>query len=180
MEQTRRSAICELRRAGHTPLKIIKLLKYPRQTVYDVCKRLDEMGKEQRSAHNSRRDRILKPTFLAGLKRSIKANPAVPMTELEKKRSVSVMTIKRGINKLGFNSYARGKKHLLTEKMKEIHFNWCKLILNLLKSNPSKIKFFSDEKIFTVDRASNRRNGCLIASSSKEVFPVMSTKILQK
>ena len=106
MEQTRISAICELRRAGHTPLKIIKLLKYPRQTVYDVCKRFDEMGKEQRSAHNSRRDRILKPTFLAGLKRSIKANPAVPMAELAKKRSVSVMTIKRGINKLDFNSYA--------------------------------------------------------------------------
>ena len=85
MEQTRRSAICELRRAGNTPLKIIKFL-IPRQTVYDVCKRFDEMGKEQRSAHNSRRDRILKPTFLAGLKRSIKANPAVPMTELAKKR----------------------------------------------------------------------------------------------
>ena len=81
--------------ARGTPLKIIKLLKYPRQTVYDVCKRFDEIGKEQRSAHNSRRDRILKPTFLAGLKRSIKANPAVPMTELEKKRSISVMTIKR-------------------------------------------------------------------------------------
>ena len=132
MEQTRRSAICELRHAGHTPLKIIKLLKYPRQTVYDVCKRFDEMGKEQRSAHNSRRNRILKPTFLAGLKRSIKANP---MTELAKKRLVSVMTIKRGINKLGFNSCARGKKYLLTEKMKEICFNRCKLILNLLKSN---------------------------------------------
>ena len=100
------------------------------------------MGKEQRSAHDSRRDRILKPTFLAGLKRSIKANLAVPMTELMKKRSVNVMTIKRGINKLGFNSYARGKKHLLTEKMKEICFNRCKLILNLLKSNPSKIKFY--------------------------------------
>ena len=57
------------------------------------------------------------------------------------------MTIKRGINKLGFNSYARGKKHLLTEKMKEIRFHWCKLILNLLKSNSSKIKFFSYEKI---------------------------------
>ena len=126
-------------RGAHT-IKNIKLLKYPRQTVYDVCKRFDEMGKEQRSAHNSRRDRILKPTFLAGFKRSINANPAVPMIELAKKRSVSVMTIKRGINKLGFNSYARGKKHRkLTEKMKEICFNRCKLISNLLKSNPSKI-----------------------------------------
>ena len=52
------------------------------------------------------------------------------------------MTIKRGINKLGFNSYAREKKQLLTEKMKEIRFNWCKLILNLLKFNPLKIKFY--------------------------------------
>ena len=80
------------------------------------------------------------------------------------------MTIKSGINKLGFNSYARERKHLLTEKMKEICFNRCKLILNLLKSNPWKIKFFSDEKIFTVDRASNRRNDRWIASSSKRYF----------
>ena len=113
MEQTRRSAICKLHHVGHISLKIIKLLKYLRKTVNDICKRFDEMGKEQRSAHNSRRDRILKRIFLAGLKRSIKANPVVPMTELAKKRSVSVMTIKRGINKLGFNSYVRGKKHFL-------------------------------------------------------------------
>ena len=87
MEQTKRSAICELRRAGHSPAYICKSLKYPRQTVYDVCRRFDETGQDQKAAHKARSDNILKPCFLAGLKRSVKKNPTVVLSTLAKKRA---------------------------------------------------------------------------------------------
>jgi hypothetical protein len=176
MEQVKRSAICELRRAGHSPAFIAKSLQYPRQTVYDVCKRFDESGQDQRAAHKPRSDKIRKPRFLAGLKRSVKANPTVSFSTLAKKRAVSITTIHRGIKELGLTSYAQGKRHLLTNRMKEVRLERCRKVLNWLKSNGSAIKFFSDEKIFTVDRAFNRRNDRWIASSSTDVHPTMTTK----
>ena len=162
---------------GAGPANISKLLKYPRQTVYDGCRRVDESGQDQRATHKARSDRILKPRFLAGLKRSVKANPAVPFSTLARKRAVSVMTIQRGMKKLGLTSYAQGKRHLLTDRMKEVRLNRCRKLLNWMKSNGSVMKFFSDEKIFTVDRAFNRRNDRWIASSINEVHPTMTTKM---
>ena len=38
MEQAKRNAIAELCRADCSPADIAKVLKYPRTTVYDVCK----------------------------------------------------------------------------------------------------------------------------------------------
>ncbi|QQP57147.1 Transposable element tcb1 transposase [Caligus rogercresseyi] len=42
----------------------------------------------KRKKHKPRSDRICTPTFVAGLKRSIKANPGTPMSILARKRGV--------------------------------------------------------------------------------------------
>ena len=97
MEQSKRSAISELRRASHSPAHIAKSLHYPRQTVYDVCKRFDSSGHNQRSPHKPRSDKILTSRFLAGLKRSIKANPITSFSTLAKKRAVSETIIQKSI-----------------------------------------------------------------------------------
>ncbi|QQP55474.1 Transposable element tcb1 transposase, partial [Caligus rogercresseyi] len=76
MEQTRRNTVIELVCAGYRPAAIIKLLKYPWRTFYDITKKWEESGI----------DRICTPTFVAGLKRSIKANPRTPMSILARKR----------------------------------------------------------------------------------------------
>ena len=82
MEHCKRSAICELRRAGHIPDYIARSLQYPRHTVYDVCKHFDSSGHDQRLPQKPRNDKILTSRFLAGLKRSIKANPTTSFSTL--------------------------------------------------------------------------------------------------
>ncbi|QQP49033.1 Uncharacterized protein FKW44_009545, partial [Caligus rogercresseyi] len=53
----------------------------------------------------------------------------------------------------------------------------CKKVLNSLKSGTSPpLKFFSDEKIFTVDRSSNRQNDRWLAKTKKEVPKSFRTK----
>ena len=93
MEQAKRNAIAELRRAGRSPADIAKVLKYPRTTVYDVCKRYDRSGDVSSAPHKPRRDRKLTLRFLNGLKMSVKANPTTSMTILAKKRGVSRISI---------------------------------------------------------------------------------------
>jgi hypothetical protein len=60
--------------------------------------------------------------------------------------------------------------------MKEVRLERCKKVLSWLKSNGSVIRFFSDEKIFTVDRTINKRNDRWIASSTSVVCSTMTTK----
>ncbi|QQP55037.1 Transposable element tcb2 transposase [Caligus rogercresseyi] len=86
MEQTQRDTVIELLCGGHRPAAIIKLLKYPRRTVYDITKKWEESGMSKRKEHKPRSDRICTSSFVAGLKKSIKANPGTPMSILAKKR----------------------------------------------------------------------------------------------
>ena len=180
MEQAKRNAIAELQRAGHTPAYIAKVLKYPRMTVYDVCNKYDRSCDVSRAPHKPRRDRKLTPRFLNGLKRSIKANPTIPMTILAQKRGFNRRTIERGLVKLKLTSYVQGKRHLLTGRMKGIRLHRCKRLISWMKDNGGVMKFFSDEKNFTVDCAFNRRNDRWIASSSSEVQRKMTTKLPAK
>lgn len=87
------------------------------------------------------------------------------------------MTIHRGLKQLGLTSYAQGKRHLLTDRMEEIHFNRSRKLFNWMKTNSSVIKFFADEKIFTVEKAFNRLYDRWIAASSSEVHHTMTTKM---
>ena len=50
-----------------------------------VLMRLD-IGQDQRAVNKARSDNILKPRFLAGVKKSVKANPTVALSTLAKKR----------------------------------------------------------------------------------------------
>ncbi|QQP54211.1 Uncharacterized protein FKW44_006970 [Caligus rogercresseyi] len=107
MEQVRRDAICEARRAERTPQEIIEFFHYPKSTVY----------KDRRADHSSRADKIWTPRFLAGLKRSIDAHPDTPISKLAKDRNVHRSTIEKAIKiDLRYRSRARATKHLLTEQ----------------------------------------------------------------
>ena len=144
--------------------------------MYDVCKIYDGSGNVSRAPHKPMTDRKLTPRFLNGLKRSIKANPTIPMTILAQKRGFNRRTIERGLVKLKLTSYIQGKRHLLTGRMKGIRLHRCKRPISWMNGNGGVMKFFSDEKNFTVNCAFNRRNDRWIASSSSEVQRKMTTK----
>ncbi|QQP49084.1 Uncharacterized protein FKW44_009612, partial [Caligus rogercresseyi] len=56
------------------------------RTVCDITKKWEESGMSKRKEYKPRYDRICTPTFVAGLKRSIKANLGTPMFILARKR----------------------------------------------------------------------------------------------
>ncbi|QQP53260.1 Transposable element tcb1 transposase [Caligus rogercresseyi] len=88
MEQTRRDTVIELLCAGHHPAAIIKLLKYPRRTVYDITKKWEESGMSKKKEHKPRSDRICTPTF---------ANPGTPMPILTRKPGVHLSSSPDGL-----------------------------------------------------------------------------------
>ncbi|QQP50606.1 Uncharacterized protein FKW44_011655, partial [Caligus rogercresseyi] len=142
--------VIELLCAGQRPSAIIKLLKYPR-TVYDMTKKWEKSGMSKRKEHKPRTDQICTPTFVAGLKRSIKANLWTPMSILAKKRWVHLSIVSRVIKKdLGYKNYALKIRHLLTDTQKARRVaNGKKLLVSLKTKCASHLRFFSIEKVFT-------------------------------
>ncbi|QQP41915.1 Transposable element tcb2 transposase [Caligus rogercresseyi] len=177
MEQVRRDAICEARRAGRTPQKIIEFFHYPKSTVYKVVKAFDNEGKDRRADHSSRADKIRTPRFWAGLNKSIDAHPNTPISKLAKDRNVHRSTIEKAIKvDLRYRSRARATKHLLTEQNIADRVSKGKILINQMKSKSGFLRFFSDEKIFTIDASHNRRNDRWICLDADEVKPFMKTK----
>ena len=87
---------------------IIKITKYCRGTVYNVVKRLKTVQDIGHTPCGPHRDKKQTPTFLAGLKRSIEANPALSVMVHTSRRSVSRRTNARAIkNDLNMSSYIR-------------------------------------------------------------------------
>ena len=126
MEQAKRNALAELRRAGRSPADIAKVLKYPRTTVYNACKKYERFGDVSRAPNKPRRDRKLTSRFFNGLKRSVKVIPTMSMTILAKKKGVSRTSIGRALAKLKLTSYVQGKRYLLTDRMRGIRLQRCK------------------------------------------------------
>ena len=177
MEQARRTTITELRRAGHSAATIVRLTKYPRRTVYDVVAAYDKDGKTYRAEHNTRSDKKRTPRFVAGLKRTIDAKPTTPISKLAKDRQVDPSTIRRAIKEdLGYRSRVRAVKHLLTTQHKADRVTKG-MKINAMKTKGGYLRFFSDEKIFTIDKFTNRRNDRWICLDPDEVHPVMKTKM---
>lgn len=156
-EQAKRHTIIEMHRAGHSPPVIHKIMKYPKSTILSVIKRYKNNGQTTRKRgkdRKTRKDNILTPKFLAKLKRSIDSDPSVNQSVHAKKMKVCEKSITNAVRKLGMKSRAMTLKHLITGKQREQRLIKSKRILNSLKNEgrpggAKKLKFVSDEKIFT-------------------------------
>ena len=84
-EFNRRNVIAELYSAGKCARKIIKATGHAKSTVYRIVSCLKAGKGVERKPHDSRSDIKRTPRFLAGLKRSIKANLSQSMASLAKK-----------------------------------------------------------------------------------------------
>ena len=84
-EQKKQTAICELRRAGNSYPEIIWNTDYPKSTVYQIVAKFDAEGTADRRPHNPRNNRKRTKAFLAGMKRSLKADSTPSMAKLAKK-----------------------------------------------------------------------------------------------
>eukprot|EP00095_Tigriopus_kingsejongensis_P010904 maker-scaffold348_size200312-snap-gene-0.28 protein:Tk10904 transcript:maker-scaffold348_size200312-snap-gene-0.28-mRNA-1 annotation:"glycoprotein-n-acetylgalactosamine 3-beta-galactosyltransferase 1-like isoform x3" len=171
-QELRRKVIADLHAAGNDAATIVKVTNYPKRTVYDVVKRLkDGRGIEHKPCGPHKAKKRTK-TFLAGLKRSIKANPAVSIRAHAARRGLSRKTMAKAIKEdLGLTSYVRGRRHLLTEKMKAVRLERSRKLRRICKSNPGVVRLFSDESIFTVDGAYNPQNDRWLSEERSDVVP---------
>ncbi|QQP52579.1 Transposable element tcb2 transposase [Caligus rogercresseyi] len=134
---------------------IIEFFHYPKSTVYKLKSRQNPDSK-----------------VLGRSQEVIDPYPDTPISKLAKDRNVYRNTIEKAIKiDLGYRSRARAKKHLLTEQNMADRVSKGKILINQMKSKSGFLRFFSGEKILTIDASHNRRSDrwiCLDADEKKE------------
>ncbi len=106
----------------------------------------------------------------------IKANPQISMVDLGKATGVSRTSAIKACKTLGFKSYRRRKRQLLSQKTRATRVLKGKRILSWLKKHPRTVKVFSDEKWWVVDQARNSQNDRWLAEGPEDVPPINTTK----
>eukprot|EP00096_Caligus_rogercresseyi_P000682 TRINITY_DN11174_c0_g1_i1.p1 TRINITY_DN11174_c0_g1~~TRINITY_DN11174_c0_g1_i1.p1 ORF type:complete len:211 (+),score=40.62 TRINITY_DN11174_c0_g1_i1:134-766(+) len=136
------------------------------------------LGSTTERSTKPRSDRTKSPRFLAGLNRSTKKNPGTPITKLAATKNMSIYTISKAVREdLGYKSFALSVRHLLTDKQKDARVARGKDMLNFIKSSSSpSLRFFSDEKLFNLDRTHNRQNTRWICQDPEDVPMVFKSK----
>lgn len=153
-------AVPELLRAGLTPTKIATQLGISRCAVYKIKQKLRSTGTATRKPGTGRPRSARTKDAINKIKRRIKSNPVRSMRKMAKEVNVGRSTVHRIVRKdLNMKSRARVKVPLLTEAHREARLERSRKLLNSLKHRAAGCAIlFSDEKIFTVDGYSNRRN----------------------
>ena len=183
-EYNRRAAIIESLRAGRSPAEIIEFFKYPRSTVYEVCAKYKaseklEKGFANPSRKNHLRDKSARtPEVVQRVQELIAEDPGQSFRKLATIVGTSEATMRRIVEEdLRYKSYVIRVRQMLSETVKIKRVARCKLLLCSLKNEAAeRIRFFSDEKIFTVDAKINRRNDRWLAHDPENVPVVGRTK----
>ncbi|XP_011863807.1 PREDICTED: uncharacterized protein LOC105559817 [Vollenhovia emeryi] len=184
VEYNRRAAIIESLRAERTPAEIIKFFGYPRSTVYDVAKRYTVSEESEKDSSSPARKIQVRekstrtPELIRRVQDMILEDPGISLRKLASVLRVSETIVRRIVQEdLRYTSYVLKVRQMLSEAAKLKRLACCNLLLCSLKHEAAgRIKFFSDEKIFTMDTKVNRRIDRWLAHNSEDVPVVGKTK----
>ena len=146
--------------AGKTVAEIIKALGTSRSFVFKI-KKLVEQGKDLtvvRRGGPPRKKRTARK--IASVARAVEKNPRKSIRRLAAGHGMSERTMRRLLKEdLGLKSRVVQSRPLLTASAKEKRVERARELVTRQKHpDAGKVRIFSDEKIFTVDAAINRRN----------------------
>ena len=156
---------------GMKPNEVANIMNMHRSTVFRIKSRFNDTGTVARKEGSGKTRSKRTPQLVRAVQSRIRRNPVRSMRMMGKELNVNEKTIRNVVKyDLGARSLARTPRSLLTQQQTASRLERCKRILSFLKSG-THILLFSDEKIFTVDRASNRRNDRIIVKGDPNKLP---------
>lgn len=183
-EQARRHSIVLALRAKLKPVEIVRMLRLPTRTVYRIAKAFSEAeNMEEGSYIGARKSHIrTRPKRSSKLVNAIRERVSkdhhISYRRIAAEFKVSYGTVHNVIHKdLGCNAYRPRVRHMLSEANRMARMERCGKLLQSLKTQAARrIRFFSDEKIFTVNEKHNRQNHRCTVSCPEDACVVPKTK----
>ncbi|QQP34835.1 Transposable element tcb2 transposase [Caligus rogercresseyi] len=171
MEEEKKHAMFASFLAGRSPKEVIEFFNYPKSTVYDQWKAWNSFKKND--AHRKKRSWSLGATgtdeFVAEVKRKVNEDGNKSYAKLAAEMGCSKQTIDNTLNKdLGYNSYKKRHRMILTEGTRESRRVKAAALLNNLKHETAGL--------LSQDQNSNWQNDRWICQNVEEVPVVKHTK----
>ena len=171
---SKRAAIIQLHRAGHSNSKIMKLLKAPKLTVRDTILRFQELGTMEDRDRSGRPRSACTPAKIKALReriRRIRRNPKRSLRKMAKDMNISHESVRTIVEQdLKMSPYKIRTRQLLTDLQKRKRKERAKILLNRLKGGTEKGEIvFSDEKLFSVEAKFNTQNDRILGKSPKDL-----------
>ena len=156
---SKRAAIIQLHRAGHSNSKIMKLLKAPKSTVCDTILRFQELGTMEDRDRSGRPRSARTPAKIKALRERIRRNPKRSLRKTAKDMNISHESVRTIVEQdLKMSPYKIRTRQLLTDLQKRKRKERAKILLNRLKGGTEKGEIvFSDENSSRWRRSSTPR-----------------------
>lgn len=158
-----RTAVVELHMKGIRNFKICRLLNLTKQKVSRIVTRFHEVGDLNDRPRSGRPRTVDTPAVRKVIRERIRRNPRRSMRKMAVEIGVdekSVRNIVKG--RLGLRPYKFQKSHWLTDKMKAVRLERCRMLLHRHGDLDFSTILFSDEKVFTVEQKFNSQNDRLL------------------
>ena len=171
---SKRAAIIQLHRAGHSNSKIMKLLKAPKSTVRNTILRFQELGTMEDRDRSGRPQSARTPAKIKALReriQRIRRNPKRSLRKTAKDMNISHESVRTIVEQdLKMSPYKIRTRQLLTDLQKRKRKERAKILLNRLKGGTEKGEIvFSDEKLFSVEAKFNTQNDRILGKSPKDL-----------
>ncbi|KAI6648777.1 MhmaT1 transposase [Oopsacas minuta] len=172
MEQER-SKIIELFQAGKNPSEIFNLLKFPnsrRKFITRTIERYEVTGGITDKPRSGRPRSVTTQRLKKVVRQRIRRNPRRSMSKMAKELRVSRRSIGRVVkNDLHMRSFKRKRVHHITTLVKAKRASRSKGLLKRHAIHGLNSFLFSDEKLFTIEEATNPQNDRIISSSISSI-----------
>ena len=164
-----RNSIINLHLKGVKNTVIANALKISRVTVYRAVKRFLEMGDASDRQRSGRPRLVRTPEKIKSVRERIRRNPNRSIRKMANEFKMSEKSMRRLIkDDLKMKSLSFQKRQALSDTQKIKRFERSKILLKFLKKSKREV-VWSDEKIFTVEKAFNKRNDRVICRNSKKI-----------
>lgn len=155
----KRRSIANFLLAGNSTIVIRNALGVNRMDIKRVRDMLEATGDVLKTENGGQKRTKSSKAVIAAVKQKITRNPRRSIRKLAKEHGMSAATMSRLVRSdLGMRSRAVVTKQLISSRQKLSRFERSKKLLNWIKSNGQIVRVFSDEKNFSVDMTTNRRN----------------------
>ena len=164
-----REAIARLAQFGEKNSVIARKLNLSLRTVQRVVKQWKTDGNVDVKKSSGRPHSVNTRRIRSIIKKRIKRNDAVSMNSIAKSLMIARKSVQDIVKKsLDLKSYRLYKGQYLTEAAKKKRLDKCREMLKFLKARRISDILWSDEKIFTLERAHNAKNDRQLLNPSQK------------
>ncbi|KAI6658827.1 MhmaT1 transposase [Oopsacas minuta] len=159
--------------SGNRPTEILKKLKHEkvnRMLVYRTIKRYKETSGITDKARSGRSPTARSIRLRKPVRSRVARNPRRSMRKMAKELEIKRESLRKLIHQdLGLKSLKRKTVHHLTPSICQKGLERWKGLLQRLGTEDFEKIIFSDEKLFTVEEATNRQNDRILSTTAKDI-----------